>query len=113
MKHLHFLALVFLAIVFILPSEVPFISNRFLFSSFQSLHSPKDFYKLLSNQTSSLKPHTNNTSTSSDIDEHYLDACTAILKGFDDVKDDSYSYDHDFAEWENPNPDITVKFSLL
>jgi len=65
---------------------------------------------LLSNQTSSPKPRSNNTRTL-DVDQHYLDACTAILKGFDDVKDDSYSYDHDFAEWENTNPGVTVKFN--
>jgi len=46
-----------------------------------------------------------------DIDQHYFDACTAILKGFDNVNDDDDPwYDHDFAEWENPNPSVTVKY---
>jgi len=43
------------------------------------------------------------------MDLHYLDGCSAILKGFDDVDNFGTSYDNFFAEWENPTPNVQVK----
>jgi len=39
----------------------------------------------------------------------YLRACTAILKGFDVFANPKASYDYSFAEWENPYPHRSVK----
>jgi len=33
------------------------------------------------------------------VDLHYLDACTAILQGFDNIGDSKKSYDYLFADW--------------
>jgi len=43
------------------------------------------------------------------MDLHYIDGCSAILKGFDDVNNYDTSYDQFFAQWENPNPYVQVK----
>jgi hypothetical protein len=110
MTCLSHLIIFLLALVIITPSQVPFLLIRSSLSSSQGLHSPKDFYKLLSKQSSSPKSNRNYSHSLTAVDQHYFDACTAILKGYDNVNDDS-GYDHDFAEWENPNPDVTVTFN--
>ena len=45
------------------------------------------------------------------MDFHYLDACTAILRGVNDVDSSDIDYWYYFAEWENTNLDGTVKYT--
>ena len=46
--------------------------------------------------------------TTSSMDLHYLDACTAILKGNRWINAGGQEPWGDFAEWENTNPASTV-----
>lgn len=59
----------------------------------------------------SAKPSQNKTLANAAIDLHYLDGCTAILKGFEDIFPHEASYSRYFAEWENTNPKKTVRFN--
>ena len=97
--HILIFSLVFITIT---SSQVPFYFDYlFLISSQQSIHSPKYHHdKILSSQN-----------PQSSMDLHYLDACTAILKGVNDVDSTDFDYWYYFAEWENINSDGTVNLS--
>ena len=42
------------------------------------------------------------------VPQFYLDGCTAILQGQDDIYSGQSVYYETFAEWENNSPDETV-----
>jgi len=71
-------------------------------SSSQSLQSLRSLSKTTSNKHQFSKA---NSSGFNKADELFLDGCTAILEGLDDIYSTDESFEHFFAKWENQNPD--------
>ncbi len=104
MSHYSHLLLISLALIISVSSQVIHLFTSPL--THQIIPSPKSLYKNLSIQH---PPRQNNSTNNSSMDLHYIDGCSAILKGFDDVNNYDTSYDQFFAQWENPNPYVQVK----
>jgi len=89
-----------LVLITITSSKVSFLPNFLSLIVHQNIRSPKYHDKI---------PSTQNPTSSMDF--HYLDACTAILRGVNDVDSSDIDYWYYFAEWENTNLDGTVKYT--